>query len=432
MYNIILITIDSLRPDFIGCYNENAKKEELTPNIDNWAKDAVIFKTTISQGPRTPESFPALLSGQYSCRYLDIYKGLSPQRVLISEILKKYNYYTAAFNTNPYISRHSGYNRGFDYYKDNLLTFGKHGLKKKFLMGYVRLRNLLKEPYIRANKLNKQVLSWLERANKPFFLWIHYMDVHGPYISKKGLILLNRIRAASLWHKAAGVYDHGLNDKEKHFLVETYKEEVRHLDFYINDIFKNIDDTNTLTILTADHGEMLGEHNLFGHGFELYEELLHIPLIIKPPQEIPVKNKYIDTPVKSLDIVPTILDVLNVKANILFDGKSLLPLIQGNEDEYSSNEPIFSEIWTKYLAVRKGEWKLIANYAGRKLKLFNLKEDPKEQNNLADKKPEVVSELKLLIKQHLLDINAPSEDVEKWGFKIDEEIKAQLKALGYF
>ena len=83
-------------------------------------------------------------------------------------------------------------------------------------------------------------------------------------ISQKGLILLNRIRAASLWHKAAGVYDHGLNDKEKHFLVETYKEEVRHLDFYIN-------------------GEMLGEHNLFGHGFELYEELLHIPLIIKPP-----------------------------------------------------------------------------------------------------------------------------------------------------
>ena len=114
---------------------------------------------------------------------------------------------------------------------------------------------------------------------------------------------------------------------------------------------------------------------------------------------------------KSLDIVPTILDVLNVKANILFDGKSLLPLIQGNEDEYPSNEPIFSEIWTKYLAVRKGEWKLIANYAGRKLKLFNLKEDPKEQNNLPDKKLEIVSELRSLIKQHLLDINAPAGDI---------------------
>jgi arylsulfatase A-like enzyme len=429
MFNVLLITIDSLRPDFIGCYNKDILKEGFTPNIDKWAESAVIFKSVISQGPQTPMSFPAILSGQYACRYLDIYSGLSEKRKLISEILKSKGYNTSGFNPNPYISRYSHYDRGFDYFRDYLYDHTNNWLKKRALPIYVRLKILSEGPYVPAVKLNQDVFSWLQKDLRPFFLWVHHMDVHGPYISKKGWPLLNRVRASLLWHKSAAVYNHKLSQKEKDTLVRTYKEEIAYLDHHIKLLLDAVDYRNTIVIITADHGELLGEHDLFGHPFELYDELLKVPLIIKVPESVGITNSCIETTVRSIDIVPTILDLLSIKPDIAFDGKSLVPLMQGYLDGYT--EPIFSEIWTKFLSVRFGKWKLIANYTKNEKQLFDLKKDYKEQNNLAQQEQSIVSELELLIKNHLLEINAPQKDIEECGFKPNEEIKTRLKALGY-
>ena len=200
MFNLLLITIDSLRPDFIGCYNENAKRESLTPNIDKWAKDAFIFKNAISQGPRTGPSFPAIMSGLYPNVFNDMY-NLSEKRVLISEILKQNGYTTYAINSNPYISRATGYDRGFDFYDDFLYLRNKKGVSKKLLFYFIKLKSFLKEPYEPAHKINNKAFSWLKNKREPFFFWIHYMDVHGPYYSKKGWKLKNRINANILWRK---------------------------------------------------------------------------------------------------------------------------------------------------------------------------------------------------------------------------------------
>jgi len=426
--NVLLITIDSLRPDYLGCYSQWAKEENLSPYIDSWSDGAVLFENAISQGPRTPESFPALLSGRYMTRYRDAFKGLSPERKLISYILKKQGYFTAAFNSNPYISRFAHYDRGFDIYIDNLFSAEGVFLGKKLLLKYLRLKALLGQPYTKAEKVNRQVFDVLKNIEQPYFMWVHYMDVHGPYISKSGWHLKNTVRGGILWRKATHTPKR-LTLKEKEELVKTYKEEVRYNDFHIGELLSKIDQNKTLIVLTADHGELLGEHGLFAHvPHVLYDQLLKVPLIIKPPSDFPVKERRISRTVKLLDVVPTILDSLNSNHDIEYDGESLVPLIQGNSANYKCDH-IISEIWTKFLSVRKGEWKLIANYQNRKL--YNLKNDPDENHNISGQRQDVVEEMEKIIKDHLLRINAPLEDIEECGFEYDEAIKAQLKALGY-
>lgn len=428
--NVLLITIDSLRPDYLGCYSQWAKEENLSPHIDKWADDAVVFESTITQGPRTPESFPALLSGQYMTRYRDAFKGLSNKRKLISEILKEQGYFTAAFNSNPYISRFSHYDRGFNVFVDDLFRVKGSVLTRKILLKYLLLKALIWQPYTTADRVNRHVFNTLNNIGRPYFMWIHYMDVHGPYIAKKGWHLKNTVRGGMLWRKATRVPEK-LTSKQKEELIKTYKEEVQYNDFHVGELLSKIDQEKNLTILTADHGELLGEHGLFAHvPHILYDELLKVPLIIKPPSGFPVRERRISRTVKLLDIVPTILDILNLNHHIDFDGESLVPLIQGNYEAYKCDH-VVSEVWTKYLSVRKDDWKLIANYQSRKMELYNLVNDLEENNNLSEQRQDIVEEMEKIIKDHLINIDAPTEDMEKCGFEYDDAIKAQLKGLGY-
>jgi len=428
--NVLLITIDSLRPDYLGCYSQWAKEENLSPHIDSWAEDAVLFENAIAQGPRTPESFPALLSGQYMTRYRDAFTGLSQERKLISQMLKGNDYLTAAFNSNPYISKHSNYDRGFDIFVDELFRTAGGSLIRKLLLKYLHLKGLLGTPYTSADKVNQRVFSLFQNIKQPYFVWVHYMDVHGPYVSKKGWHFKNTVRGGMLWRKATHAPKE-LKPKEKEELVNTYKEEVHYTDFHIGELLSKVDEHKTLAILTSDHGELLGEHGLFAHvPGVLYDQLLKVPLIVKPPSTCLVRESRISRAVKLLDVVPTILDILNLDHHSAFDGESLVPLIQGDPEAYKC-ESIISEVWTKLLSVRKNQWKFIAHYVKGKKYLYDLENDPNEKYNLADERQDIVEEMQQKIKHHLLEINAPTEDIEKCGFGGDEAIRSQLKALGY-
>jgi len=187
VFNVILITIDSLRSDMIGCYNKNSK---LTPNIDKFASMCVIFKHVIAQGPRTPCSFPAILSGIYSYRFNDIYFSLSKERPLISEILKKYNYNTAAFNSNPYISKAADYDRGFDIFDDNLLIKAEtEGIKRKFQLMLIKLKAAFLESYLCAPKLNRRVISWVKKLHIRFFIGPLYGSAWTVLCKRKNLVI---------------------------------------------------------------------------------------------------------------------------------------------------------------------------------------------------------------------------------------------------
>ena len=233
-----------------------------------------------------------------------------------------------------------------------------------------------------------------------------------------------------LWRKATHTPGK-LKPKEKQELVDTYKEEIQYADFHIGELLSKVDQGETLTILTADHGELFGEHGLFAHvPAVMYDQLLKVPLIVKPPSACRVTERLISKAVKLLDVVPTILDILKLDHHIDFDGESLVPLIQGKPEAYQCDY-IISEVWTKLLSIRKNNWKLIAHYAKGKKYLYNLENDPDEKYNLADERHDIVEEMEQKIKDHLFKINAPAEDIEKCGFADDEVIKARLKALGY-
>ena len=428
MPNIILVTIDSLRPDYLGCYQGVKNNAPLTPNIDTLAEKGVIFDHAISQGGVTQTSFPAMLSGQYMCRYMDAYTGISDKRVLISEILKELNYFTCAFNSNPYISTQLGYNRGFDYFYDNLPRISNKGLPERIMIEYTKLKTLLKGPYHPADKLNSKAIPLLKRKQQPYFFWIHYMDVHGPYVSKKGLTISNRIKASILWNKSNHDLK-ALSKKQKAILKKTYEEEVQYFDVYFGKLLKHIDLENTMIILTADHGELLGEKNLFSHPpRNLYDELLRVPLIIYYPAKIAPHR--VKQNVKLLDIVPTIVDFLEINTDIKFDGESLLPF-SGLTDSKYSGKYIISEVWTKIIAIRDHQWKLIANYLDNDMQLYDLVNDKNETTNLADTHPDIVKKMEGIIKEHLININAPLKELTDCRFEYDEAVKVQLKGLGY-
>jgi len=169
MKNVILLTIDALRKDVLGCYGN---KDGLTPFIDSLQNKCIKFTNAQSSGPYTQASFPGILTSSYYLEY-GRQKKCSPKRTLISEVLKKFGINTVAFHSNPYLCGYFGWNRGWDVFYDSM----QDEVSDKI-------------PYIKGDGINHKVEQWLSFYTKedkynPFFLWTHYMDVHEPYIPAK-------------------------------------------------------------------------------------------------------------------------------------------------------------------------------------------------------------------------------------------------------
>ena len=202
------------------------------------------------------------------------------------------------------------------------------------------------------------------------------------------------------------------------------------MDYHLGQLLKEIYDPESLIIITADHGELLGEHGLFGHPSELYENLLRIPLLIKLPDSLSIyiKTKQIDVRVRSVDIVPTILDILEITSETNLDGCSLLPLIKGELNNIKSIYTI-SEVGRKKLCVYKKQWKFILNDLIGEKKLVNIDNDPHEENNLLSVHPNIAHELESYIRKYVAEIE--SKYVNPTPMKTNDEIKEKLKSLGY-
>jgi len=443
--NVLLITIDSLRADHIGClgYPKNT-----TPNIDALAKDGVIFSQAIATGNCTSLSFPSILTSTYPLEYKDcaVYlfnHKLSRNRKMISEILKEEGYTTAAFHSTPLLSEYYGYNRGFDIFEDlgtdivvlqragELKTIKKHLkdlLKKvkviKKLFFHEELKNFfylkfrtIQCPYKRADLITKKALHFLETTKNNFFLWIHYMDVHHPYnppkkyLKKIETIHISRRDVLRFWN-IEKLSPSALSKTDLQIIRDLYDGEIHFMDDAISVIISQLERIgayeNTLIIITADHGDEFGEHGNFSHYCKLYDELIHVPLIMKGPG-IPA-DTVIDHPVSLLDIAPTIVDYLGLDKVSKFQGESLLPLIFDNvnlprEGVISETAPLTSikeshRLVLKSISFRTERWKYIRNINGRN-ELYDLIKDPHETTNLIDKKPNLAQKFELVLKRHI-------------------------------
>lgn len=395
-YDILLITLDSCNRNYLGVYNERASRERITPNLDRWSEKCLIFTSAFSSSVKTSASFLSILSGCYPSKYGDWYKSVSENRILISEILRENDYNTYGFTSNPCTSTLRGYNKGFDLFIDDNVLKTENKVKLALQMTY---KTFFKNPYTTADEINSKIYSLFNESRSPFFLWIHYMDLHGPYISHTGWQLKNRILATKLWKKALA-YPNKVTSKETQLLIDVYKQKMSFLDYHITRLIKTLDNNKTLIIITADHGDVFGERGLFGHPFFFYNEMINVPLLIKMPSIIKSSKHFYTSPVSINDIVPTIIDLLQLKINHKMDGDSLLPMIYGRIGDYRT-EYVISEISRKNVCVIKGKWKLIADFSKQSFELYDIRNDYDEKNNLINTRSDVARELKNLIKYHI-------------------------------
>ncbi len=434
--NVLLITIDALRADHLSCYGYG---RDTSPHIDELARRGVLFTQAISQGPTTIPSVPSLMTSLYPSEHgiKTPWQRYAVSVPVLAQILKQNGYYTGLIVDNSQLS-HTGMGWGFD---SRDFSFDK-----------------------KADVLTQKAINWLiKNKDKRFFLWLHYLDPHGPYrppqpYDKKYLndnLYKHDKHIPISTHKEEQYLGEYLDvgciplyaaldgRTDPDYYIAQYDGEISFTDAQIGILLKALEnfklDNKTLIIITADHGEHQGEHNYyFFHKF-LYDEVIRVPLIMKCDEILP-RGKIIDYQVGHIDIMPTILGLLGIRAGVKTSGISLVQAIL--KDKSPPRRIIFSELFiksTKYpyltqplaIALRTSEWKLIYRPIAGEYQLYNLKKDPKELNNLIDTEKTQFAFLKQKLEEHMYDkSNSFAKSPELKG-SIDKELKKKLESLGY-
>ena len=426
---IFLITVDCLRADHVGCIGGG----NLTPNIDRLARDSLVFTRAFANGPGTNQSFPAILTSTYFL----IHGGLrlNPRCSTLAEVLRDHGFKTVAFHSNPFLSGILGWNRGFDEFYDfmdtlkgtsafitrqqeagltgklirfaaNLLGASRSSKVQSFLKKVYFKFSKLELPYLEGKELNKHVINWVEKnLNERFFLWMHYMDPHNPYVPSEEYLSDFSSRKEAFDFNLS-VDTNKLSEEELSTLKRLYEGEVKYADECIGQFLSYLEEKNlleeSLIIVTADHGHAFMEHGRFAHAYDiLYNEVIHVPLII-----FGLSKQIVNLNAQLLDLSPTILSLLGIECAPTFIGKNLF-------EKREEPEAIFSEsakpdlinlrydLNKKAVSCIKGKFKLILNELKGTKELYDLESDFQERNNLFDSEDEICKELLSLINEHL-------------------------------
>ncbi|RLM97573.1 sulfatase [Haloarcula sp. Atlit-7R] len=432
--NILLVTIDSLRADHI--YNSFTD----TPAHDDLADDGIVYERAYSQGPFTTFSMPSLFTSRYpsALQYVEfsdstigVYIDDEPT---IPELLREQGYETAGFHSNPLLSNLFGFDHGFDEF-DARLPLSNLDLfsgRAKILTDKL-LRVFRKHAYLPAEKLNDRAVEWLDDRDddQPFFLWLHYMDVHGPYQAKSGNAYLNKYRGERLWRKALKRPDE-VTKSEHERLKELYRIEVEYTDRCLGNLFDALRARglfeDTLTVLTADHGEQFYEHGQYSHPHQLYEELTHAPLIVRDPNRESASQ---DDVTELIDVAPTLVERAGGDVPESFSGRPLF----GDTDE-TDHRAAFSEadLTPAYSgSVRTARWRYVRDDTADEELLFDHENDPDEQRDVLADFPEVGDRLADRLDAHVTTDGrsvGPQRDVTQKDIE-DREVQDRLEDLGY-
>jgi len=401
--NIILFTIDTLRADHLECYGyQNVK----TPNINRLAAEGILFEQTISQAPLTLPSHSSIFTGANP-----LYHGirdnggfyLDEAHITLAEALKNKGYSTGAFVGAFVLDSRWGLDQGFDYYYDN---FDLTKYKKISLDAVQR----------RGDEVIAEAYKWLEKkVQEKFFAWIHLYDPHTPYDPPEPYKTEYKGRPYSLYDGEIAYVDE-LIGEFRNFLEERGLLE------------------KTLIVFTADHGESLGEHKESAHGFFIYDCAIRVPLLLRFPQK-KFLGKTINTQVRSIDIMPTVLHLINTEIPEGVQGESLLSLILRENDEGGDFFSAYSETywpryhygWSELKSFREGPFKFID---APKPELYNIMEDPGELNNLLETEGEIAQRMKKELDTYIE--KSSSLQIQNVGpKKVDNDSLIKLQALGY-
>jgi arylsulfatase A-like enzyme len=411
--------------------------QDTTPNLDAWARRSSVFTNAHAPANNTLESHLSIFTSTHplvhGIREIDHFDGkrehrpLDPRHVTLAERLKDAGYRTSAFVYACYwMDAEFGFDQGFDAY-----------------------RVVEKD----AASMNEElVFPWLEQqGDRPFFLFVHYYDIHSdwqrlPYDAPEafrqkfadrcpadftgcagGACATERLMQLEAAGRApdatdacvAALYDAGVAYTEQQAAKLVSKLEGLGLE------------DDTLVVVLADHGEEFREHGKFLHS-QLYQEQLRVPLIVGHPRLFPEAQR-IDAPVQTLDVMPTLLDLLGLPAVPEAQGRSLLPLLRG---EAPPAEAVFSSDWWGH-ALREGDWKLIDDRWRKQRELYDLRADPAERRDLLQQEPERAAQLQARLdawveaNKRQRERNAQSQGEALPPRVPDAATQERLRSLGY-
>ncbi len=383
--NVILLTLDTLRKDVLGCYGSDAG---LTPFIDSLCEKSIRFTRCQAIAPYTQASFPGLLTSSYYLDQDDHGKGktLSPARVMISESLSKNGIVTAAFHSNPYLCDLFGWNRGWRMFYDSMEAEVSDEV-----------------PYIKGGEINKKVDAWLgshagSGDYERFFLWAHYMDIHEPYVPSKehvdkvdSSINLSPQEMFALFKDVILPRD-ASNPETVALLRKLYMAHTIEVDEYTKEFFSILESRGVLkdsvVIVTADHGDEFGEHGGLSHDGKMFSELIDVPLLVYA-EGTTAQN--CDALVSGVDIPPTIAQLFGLKPAQAFQGTPLLPLAdypqKGCFGEAMGKKGRQKETDRPVYYYRENDLKIIYEEEPDTWHLYDLAEDPAEKKNIIDSAP---------------------------------------------
>jgi arylsulfatase A-like enzyme len=437
--NVILISLDTLRPDHLGCYGY---PRETSPNIDSLSQESALFQNTFATSPWTLPSHVSMLTS-LNCINHQVYhidQTMDPSLLTLADIFRTNDYFTGAITSGGYVSGLYGFSKGFDSYH---------------VRGAILEKN--------AAELGcRYALEWIERhKDRNFFLFLHTYQIHTPYDSPAPFNTLFLKDDAKFTHIDMGRlrYNHENRYKPvsadiKQNFIDLYDAEIRYTDeALIRPLIERLKKLDiyddTMVVLTSDHGEEFYEHGSWQHLHSVYNETIKIPLVIKFFNSEHA-GKTVTKYTRIIDIMPTILEALNIDLpKQELDGKSLFGLLADEEQENS--ERIFicelaSNVMKKHvpkkMAINRGKHKFILNQDFKPedlayffspppeidpMEVFDLELDPDELKNMALEKPQLAKTLLDFLKTH----NTQKRKVFPEKAKINQELREQLRALGY-
>jgi choline-sulfatase len=419
--NIILITLDTVRADRMGFLGSN---RALSPNLDALAKQSVIFVRAYAQVPLTTPSHAVLLTGTYpQYNHVDnLAEPLRPELPYLPDLLHQHGYHTAAFVgsivLDPARGAATGFDRGFEFYDANF---------HNSMPGEDRYQSLER----RAEEVANHAMGWLSHHQQPpFFMWLHFYDAHEPYDPPEPF--------------------------KTQYAVEPYDGEIAYVDSVVGSVLEVLQRhglfENTVIAVAADHGEAFGEHGEKYHGVFLYDETIHVPLLLKLPGE-KFAGERVDARVALADVAPSLLQAARISVPSTMQGLSLFPLMDvsksvpksvGDKESKSPDRPIdparaidpdrpiYSE--SDY-ARRAFGWSELRSWRAQKYlyvqapkkELYDQSSDPEALKNLA---PDVKAVAETLDGQ-LSAFRKKTSGAAVKQSELDAAQEENLRALGY-
>jgi arylsulfatase A-like enzyme len=390
--NLLLVTLDTTRADALGAYGGRA----VTPSLDRLAAEGVVFEQASTVAPLTLPAHSSLLTGLFPPGHGIHGNGqnaLGAESITLAEALKARGFRTGAFVASFVLDHRWGLDQGFDVYHDPGAGAGPH----------------IDPDSIRrsADDVVDDALGWMQRmGDDRFFAWLHFYDAHAP---ARPPAEFAPVSADDDYFAAIGFVDFQLSR------VTTFLAEHQLAD-------------RTIVAIVGDHGESLGEHGEPTHGLFVYQSVVRVPLIIRAPLAN-MRGRRVSEPVRIVDVMPTVLDLLKQPAVLPVDGQTLVPLMAGGArasrlEAYSESRYGFDRFgWSPLSALRDGRFKLIL---APRPELYDLDADPTESSNLYLQHADLAASMTVRLRTLAQPAQAASASVP-----VDAETRARLASLGY-